>query len=80
MQSLNISSPNDDSSQKLSSRIPEMKHASVFSINNTLMKLRSLPPYFLSSTRVILFSTRGIPIMVINILLLIISLYCKCSK
>ena len=39
MQSLNISSLTDDGLQNLASKIPEMKHMSVFSINNTLMKL-----------------------------------------
>ena len=77
MQSLNISSLTDDSLQNLSNKMPEMKHMSTFSINNTIMKIRSLPPTFWSSMEVKLFSTIGTCIMVIIILLLIISLYGK---
>ena len=78
MHSLNISSITDDHLQNVASRIPEMKHVSVFSINNTLMKLRSLPPKFWSPAKVELFSNISTPIMVIIILLLLINLYCKC--
>ena len=39
MQSLNISSLTDERLQQLVNEIPEMKHVSGFSINNTLMKL-----------------------------------------
>ena len=78
MQSLNITSFTGDSLQNVASKIPKLKHMSVFSINNTLRKLRSLPFNFWSSTEVKLFSTIGTLIMVIIILLLIISLYCKC--
>ena len=41
MKSLNTFSLTDKSLQNLDNRIPEMKHMSVFSINNTLMKTRS---------------------------------------
>ena len=80
MQSLNISSLTDDTLQNSANKIPEMKHVSVFSINNTLTKIRSLPHNFWSSMTVKLFSTVGTPIMVIIILLLLISLYCTCFQ
>ena len=78
MQFLNISSLTDDSLQNLANKITEMKHMSVLSINNTLSKIRSLPPTFWSFTEVKLLSTIGTAIMVIIILSLVISLYCKC--
>ena len=77
MQSLDISSLTDDNLKILAQKITEMKHMSVFSINNTL-KIRSLPPTFWSSMEAKLLSTIGTPIMTIIILLLIIILYCKC--
>ena len=80
MQSLNISSLTDDSLQNLVNKIPEIKHMSMFSINNTLTKIRSLAPTFWSFMEVKLFSTVGNPIMKIIILLLIISFYCKCFR
>ena len=80
IQCLNISNLTDYSLQKMANKIPQMKHMSMFSINNTLMKIRSLPPNFWSSMEVKLFSTIGTPIMVIIILLLLISLYCKCFQ
>ena len=80
MQSLNISSLTDDNLQNLASKIPEMKHMPVPSINNTFAKIRSLPPNFWSSKKVKLSSTIGTPIMVIITLLLLISLYCKCFQ
>ena len=46
MQSLDMSNLTDDSLQNLANKIPEMMHMSVFSINNTLRKIRSLPPNF----------------------------------
>ena len=46
MQSLNISSFTDDSLQNLTNKILEMKYVSMFNINNTLTKIRSLPPTF----------------------------------
>ena len=79
-QSLNISILTDDNLHNLGSRIPDMKHMPVLSINDTLMKLRSLPPNFWSSIKAKLFSTIGTPIMQNIILLLLISLYCKCFQ
>ena len=77
MQSLNISSLTDDNLKNSANKIPEMNHMSVFSISNTLTRIRSLPPTFWLSMEFELFSTIGTPIMVIIIILLIISLYCK---
>ena len=57
-----------------------MKHMSVFSINNKLMKIRSLPLNFWLSTKFKLFCTIGTLLMVIIILLLLISSYCKCFQ
>ena len=42
MQSLNICNLTDDSLQNLANEMPEMKHMSVFSINNALTKIRSI--------------------------------------
>ena len=57
-----------------------MKHMSVFTINNTLVKIRSLPTAFWSSMEVKLFSNIDTSITVIIILLLLISLYCQCFQ
>ena len=79
MQSLDISSITDENLKSLANEIPQMKYMSVFSINNTLTKLRSSPPNFWSSTEVKLLSTLGIPITTTIILaLIIITTYHKC--
>ena len=57
-----------------------MKHMSVFRVNNNFTNIRSSQPAFWSSTEVKLFSTIGTPITAIIILLLIISLCCKCFQ
>ena len=80
MQSLNTSSLTNNSLQNLANKISRMKHISVFSINNTSMKIRSIPPSFWSSMKIKLFSPIANPIMVIIILLLIIILYFKCFQ
>ena len=67
MQSLDISSLIDDNLKSIADKIPEMKCMSVFSINNTSTRMRSLPPTFWSSMKVKLFSTIGTPIMAIII-------------
>ena len=64
----------------LANEIWEMKHVSIFSINSTLMKPRSLPPNFWSSTKPKLFSTIGTPITIIIIFIFSIGLYCKCFQ
>ena len=46
MQSLVILSLLDNGLEALDSKIPEMKHVSISSINSTLTKLRSFMPYF----------------------------------
>ena len=55
MQSLDISSLTDDNVKILAHKIPEIKHMSVFSINNILTRIKSLPPTFWSSMEVKLF-------------------------
>ena len=77
MQSMNISNLNDNKLQTLANKIPEIKHTSVFSINNTLMKLRSIPITSWSSKKG-KFITIGTPVTVIIILHLVTTLYCKC--
>ena len=47
MQSLDISSLTDDNVKNIANKIPEMKHMSVLSINNTLTRIRPLPPTIL---------------------------------
>ena len=70
MQSLNISSLTDNRLDVLSIKIPEMKHMSIFSINNTLTKLRTDPHNFWSHLKVKIFLTIGIPVAVISIIML----------
>ena len=79
MQSLNILSLTDNGLQALASKIPEMKLASSSSLNSMLTELRSFTPNFWSTMKVEMFSTVGTPIVEI-ILLLSISLYCKCFQ
>ena len=55
-----------------------MKHLSIFSINNTLTKFRSLPIISWSSKRVKFISTIGNPVTIVTILIPVIALYCKC--
>ena len=43
MESLDISNLTDDNLKSIANKIHEMKHMSVFSINNTLTRIRSLP-------------------------------------
>ena len=79
MQSLDISSLTDENLKSITNKILEMKHTSVFSINNILTKLQSVSPTFWSSMEVKLFSTIGTPIITTIILaLIIITKYCKC--
>ena len=67
MQALNISSLTDYKLEALASKIQEMKHASIFSINSTLTK-----PNSWSSIKVKLFLTIGTPTTVYHI----IPIYC----
>ena len=81
MQSLDVSSTSDETLKSLANKKLEMKHMSVFSINNTLTKLRSPPPTFWSPTKVKLPSSIGTPIMTTIVLaLIIITVYCKCFQ
>ena len=50
MQSLDISSLTDDNLKSIANEILEMKHMSVFRINITLKRIRSLPQTFCIST------------------------------
>ena len=78
MQSLNISSLTDNGLETLTSKIPEMKHVSISSINSTLTKLNWFMPNIWSPIKVKMFLTIGTPTAVIIILFLSIALYCKC--
>ena len=55
-----------------------MKHMSIFSINNTFTKLKSIPMTSWLSKKVKFISTIGTPVKVIIILILVITLHCKC--
>ena len=70
MQSLNILSLTDNGLEALASKIPQMKHVSISSINNQLRELRSFTPNLWSLMKVQMFSTMGTPIAVIIILLI----------
>ena len=59
MQFLNILSLTDNRLEALASKIPEMKHVSISSINNTLAMLRSFMHNFWSLMNVKLFSAIG---------------------
>ena len=56
MQSLNILSLTDNGLDALASKIPEMKHVSISSINSILTKLRSFTPNYWSPMKVKMFS------------------------
>ena len=68
MQSLNISSLTDNGLEALASKIPEMKHVSISSINRTFTKLRSFMPNFWFPMKEKILLTIGTPIAVIVIL------------
>ena len=55
MQSLNILSFTDNGLEALANKIPEMKHGSIFSVNNILTKLISFPSNFWSPMKVKIF-------------------------
>ena len=80
MQSLYISSLTDNGLEALASKIPEMEHVSISSINSALTELRSFTPDLWSPMKDKMFSIIGTLIVVIIMLLLSISLYCKCFQ
>ena len=77
MQALKILSLTDYKLEALASKIPEMKHVSISSINSTLTKLRSFTHNFWSPIEVKLVSAIGTPATVLIILFISITLYCK---
>ena len=78
MQYLNIFSLHDHELQVIATEILEMKHFSIFSINNTLTKLHSILISHWSTHAVKVIPTILIPITVVIIVILIVTLYCKC--
>ena len=61
MQGLNILSLTDYKLEVLASKIPEMKHVFISSINSTLTKLRSFTPNFWFPMKVKLVLAMGTP-------------------
>ena len=78
MQSLNILNLTDNRLEGLASKILEMKHVSISSINSMLTKLRPFIPNFWSPMKVKMFLTISTPLAVNSIITLLIGLYCKC--
>ena len=76
MQSLNISSLHDHDLQAIA--IPQMKHLSLFSINNTLAKLCSILITHWATHIVKVIPYILTPITVVILIISIVSLYCKC--
>ena len=78
MQSLNISILHDPELQVIATKIPKMKHFSIFSINITLTKLSSIPITHWSAHVVKIVPTILTSITVIIIVMLIVALNYKC--
>ena len=78
MQSLNISSLHHPEIQVIATKIPEVKHFSIFSINNTLTKLHSILVTHWFAHVVKIIPIILIPLTVIIIVRSIVTLYCRC--
>ena len=80
MQALNILSLTDYKLEALAGNIPEMTHVSISSTNSALTKLTLFTLNFWSPMKIKLIPAIGMPSMVIIILLISITLYCKCFQ